>query len=59
MPFKLSTSQTPNRMSELRSPMDFSYTGGAFGPSAADGYGVSYIFSGDDQRESNVPSYFH
>ncbi|VEL10227.1 unnamed protein product [Protopolystoma xenopodis] len=52
-PWRLSTSQTPMEQSTDRRPpsghpvLRFQ-PGGGFGPVADDGYGVSYIFSGDD-----------
>lgn len=53
MPWKLSTSQTPVSQTKLKPPM---IPGGGFGPVSEDGYGVSYIFTGEDMLFFHVSS---
>eukprot|EP00042_Codosiga_hollandica_P023326 m.91320 g.91320 ORF g.91320 m.91320 type:complete len:137 (-) comp51139_c0_seq1:128-538(-) len=51
VPWKLSTSQTPSQQTtemDLRRNSNKITGGGGFGPVADDGYGVSYIVSGED-----------
>lgn len=55
-PWRLSTSQTPHGQTpriDLKKNTHLITPGGGFGPVARDGYGVSYIISGED----NI--YFH
>ncbi|KAJ6636276.1 Carnitine O-palmitoyltransferase 1, liver isoform [Pseudolycoriella hygida] len=55
-PWRLSTSQTPHGQTpriDLKKNPQLMTPGGGFGPVARDGYGVSYIISGED----NI--YFH
>ncbi|XP_074662825.1 carnitine O-palmitoyltransferase 1, liver isoform-like isoform X1 [Tubulanus polymorphus] len=50
-PWRLSTSQTPLQqtgMLDLNKNPEYTAAGGGFGPVADDGYGVSYIISGED-----------
>ncbi len=49
-PWKLSTSQTAVRGEyfNLEEHPELMSAGGGFGPVADDGYGVSYLFAGDD-----------
>jgi len=57
-PWKLSTSQTAIR-GEYVDPkinLDLMCAGGGFGPVADDGFGVSYIFVGDDRIFFHVSS---
>ncbi|XP_068787226.1 carnitine O-palmitoyltransferase 1, muscle isoform isoform X2 [Struthio camelus] len=58
-PWRLSTSQTPQqqlKLFDLNKHPDHVSTGGGFGPVADDGYGVSYIISGDDLITFHVSS---
>ncbi len=55
-PWRLSTSQTPTSQTtkiDLKKHPEFMSAGGGFGPVSNDGYGVSYIFTG----ENNI--FFH
>ncbi|VDN32118.1 unnamed protein product [Dibothriocephalus latus] len=61
-PWRLSTSQTPIRQcSSCFYPSDYlgitATPGGGFGPVTADGYGVSYIFAGEDHIFLHISSY--
>ena len=49
-PWRLSTSQTPVRgeFADPKRSSDIMCAGGGFGPVADDGYGVSYIITGED-----------
>lgn len=58
-PWKLSTSQTPHNQSDLLDPKRYPKhlsCGGGFGPVADDGYGVSYMLSGEDLLFFHVSS---
>ncbi|CAG7821013.1 unnamed protein product [Allacma fusca] len=52
-PWRLSTSQTPTRQTNLKPTGCW---GGGFGPVAADGYGVSYIVAGEDKLYFHITS---
>ncbi|CAF0774253.1 unnamed protein product [Brachionus calyciflorus] len=58
-PWRLSTSQTPSNQTNLldvdKLP-EFKSCGGGFGPVADDGYGVSYVFSGEDTMFFHISS---
>uniref|UniRef100_A0A674PGK5 carnitine O-palmitoyltransferase n=1 Tax=Takifugu rubripes TaxID=31033 RepID=A0A674PGK5_TAKRU len=58
-PWRLSTSQTPIQQIELfdlKNHPDYVSLGGGFGPVADDGYGVSYIITGEDMINFHVSS---
>ncbi|KAJ6651521.1 hypothetical protein lerEdw1_020856 [Lerista edwardsae] len=60
-PWRLSTSQTPQQqigMFDLEKNPDHVSSGGGFGPVADDGYGVSYIISGENLIIFHVSSKF-
>ncbi|KAM5248016.1 carnitine O-palmitoyltransferase 1, liver isoform [Ctenodactylus gundi] len=60
-PWRLSTSQTPQQLSELFDFVKYPNHmagGGGFGPVADDGYGVSYIIVGDHFIHFHVSSKF-
>lgn len=54
--FKLSTSQTPNRIYEVvgLNSLNYPMCNGGFGPSCHDGYGISYIIYGDTMGECHI-----
>jgi len=62
MPWRLSTSQQPQDQTTLRKGLPketvdkFVSPGGGFGPVADDGYGVSYMFAGNDQFFFHISS---
>ena len=63
IPWKLSTSQIPHRMFEGWPKDDnrgdnplYRGVGGGFGPVADDGYGVCYIFTGENQTNFHISS---
>lgn len=59
VPWKLSTSQTPAQQTsemDLRNNPNKVTGGGGFGPVADDGYGVSYIVSGEDKIFFHITS---
>lgn len=58
-PWRLSTSQTPSSQTnkiDLKKYPEFMSAGGGFGPVADDGYGVSYIFCGEDNIFFHISS---
>ncbi|XP_039617441.1 carnitine O-palmitoyltransferase 1, muscle isoform [Polypterus senegalus] len=58
-PWRLSTSQTPQQqlcMIDLEKHPDCISAGGGFGPVADDGYGVSYIISGENRMTFHISS---
>jgi carnitine O-palmitoyltransferase 1, liver isoform len=60
-PWRLSTSQTPHSQTgrvDFRRHPDFISSGGGFGPVADDGYGVSYMVSGENSVFFHVSSKF-
>lgn len=60
-PWRLSTSQTPQqqlKMFDLEKFPDHISAGGGFGPVADDGYGVSYIFAGENVITLHISSKF-
>nr|DBA31501.1 TPA: hypothetical protein GDO54_007338 [Pyxicephalus adspersus] len=60
-PWRLSTSQTPQqqlKMFDLEEFPDHISAGGGFGPVADDGYGVSYIFAGENVITLHISSKF-
>ncbi|NWY94087.1 CPT1B palmitoyltransferase, partial [Loxia curvirostra] len=60
-PWRLSTSQTPQqqlKMFDFEKFPDHVSSGGGFGPVADDGYGVSYIISGENLITFHVSSKF-
>lgn len=61
VPWRLSTSQQPQQQTklwDLKNPDDATWIspGGGFGPVADDGYGVSYMVSGEDEMFFHVSS---
>jgi carnitine O-palmitoyltransferase 1 len=62
MPWRLSTSQQPQDQTLLRKDLPkavaerFVSPGGGFGPVADDGYGVSYMFAGENQFFFHISS---
>ncbi|KAE8616982.1 hypothetical protein XENTR_v10008942 [Xenopus tropicalis] len=60
-PWRLSTSQTPQqqlKLFDLDKFPDHVSAGGGFGPVADDGYGVSYIFAGENLITLHISSKF-
>uniref|UniRef100_A0A8C5MVR1 Carnitine O-palmitoyltransferase 1, muscle isoform n=1 Tax=Leptobrachium leishanense TaxID=445787 RepID=A0A8C5MVR1_9ANUR len=60
-PWRLSTSQTPQqqlKMFDMEQFPDHVSAGGGFGPVADDGYGVSYIFAGENLITLHISSKF-
>ncbi|KAM4677552.1 carnitine O-palmitoyltransferase 1, muscle isoform [Discoglossus pictus] len=60
-PWRLSTSQTPQqqlKMFDLEEFPNHVSAGGGFGPVADDGYGVSYIFAGENLITLHISSKF-
>ncbi|XP_075064553.1 carnitine O-palmitoyltransferase 1, muscle isoform [Mixophyes fleayi] len=60
-PWRLSTSQTPQqqlKLFDLEKFPDHISAGGGFGPVADDGYGVSYIFAGENVITLHISSKF-
>ncbi|XP_063782694.1 carnitine O-palmitoyltransferase 1, muscle isoform [Pseudophryne corroboree] len=60
-PWRLSTSQTPQqqlKLFDLEQFPDHISAGGGFGPVADDGYGVSYIFAGENVITLHISSKF-
>ncbi|KAM4747541.1 carnitine O-palmitoyltransferase 1, muscle isoform [Rhinophrynus dorsalis] len=60
-PWRLSTSQTPQqqlKLFDLEKFPDYISAGGGFGPVADDGYGVSYIFAGENLITLHISSKF-
>ncbi|XP_075772834.1 LOW QUALITY PROTEIN: carnitine O-palmitoyltransferase 1, muscle isoform [Pelodiscus sinensis] len=60
-PWRLSTSQTPQQQLGLYDPektQNLVSAGGGFGPVADDGYGVSYIISGENLLTFHISSKF-
>ncbi|KAG9489729.1 hypothetical protein GDO78_005591 [Eleutherodactylus coqui] len=60
-PWRLSTSQTPQQQLKLFDLEEFPEhisAGGGFGPVADDGYGVSYIFAGENVITLHISSKF-
>jgi carnitine O-palmitoyltransferase 1 len=58
-PWRLSTSQTPTAQTsnlDYKKYPEFCGAGGGFGPVADDGYGVSYILSGEDLVSFHISS---
>eukprot|EP00293_Proteomonas_sulcata_P010653 CAMPEP_0184299254 /NCGR_PEP_ID=MMETSP1049-20130417/9893_1 /TAXON_ID=77928 /ORGANISM="Proteomonas sulcata, Strain CCMP704" /LENGTH=657 /DNA_ID=CAMNT_0026609627 /DNA_START=128 /DNA_END=2101 /DNA_ORIENTATION=+ len=58
IPWKLSTSQIPQRQTDFKIEADVSLNSpsGGFGPVADDGYGVSYMMADDDHTYFHVSS---
>lgn len=59
-PWTLSTSQTPHSQTDkvdLQKHPGFICGGGGFGPAAQDGYGVSYIITGEDMLFFHVTAH--
>ncbi|XP_053572256.1 carnitine O-palmitoyltransferase 1, muscle isoform [Bombina bombina] len=60
-PWRLSTSQTPQqqqKLFDLEKYPEYVSAGGGFGPVADDGYGVSYIFAGENLITLHISSKF-
>lgn len=59
MPFKLSTSQTPNKVFEVvgANSLNYPLCNGGFGPSCHDGYGISYVIYGDEIINISIASW--
>ncbi|KAM3851773.1 carnitine O-palmitoyltransferase 1, liver isoform 2-T4 [Vipera latastei] len=57
-PWRLSTSQTPQQHIDLDKNPGMESCGGGFGPVADDGYGVSYIITGENLINFHVSSKF-
>ncbi|NXD09808.1 CPT1A palmitoyltransferase, partial [Nothocercus nigrocapillus] len=55
-PWRLSTSQTPQQLIDLKKNPEMLSCGGGFGPVADDGYGVSYIILGENSIHFHVSS---
>ncbi|KAI0237816.1 Carnitine O-palmitoyltransferase 1, liver [Lamellibrachia satsuma] len=57
LPFKLSSSQTPTAVLSFKPDMDQKWWGGGFAPVCDEGYGVSYVFVGDENLNINITSW--